>query len=139
VPRSGGLGSTSTTASTQVPQLGSLRGGAPAQLGRVRPRFTAVFTFLGTTAYVFTGPLNRDQVQVLTRIGGIVLIVLGLNLMGILRISRLGWSWRPLERFGAGASSAAERASPWPHARGGLCLGWTPCIGPTLARSSLCH
>jgi len=55
--------------STQV-AAGSLpRLARPAQLGRVRPRFTAVFTFLGTTAYVFTGPLNRDQVQVLTRIG----------------------------------------------------------------------
>ncbi len=95
--------------------------------------FTAVFTFLGVTAYVFTGPLNRDQIQVLTKIGGIVLIVLGLNLMGVLRISRLGWSWRPLERFGAGGSSRGRTGVAGGFTLGAVfALGWTPCIGPTL-------
>ncbi len=95
--------------------------------------FTAVFTFLGTTAYVFTGPLNRDQVQVLTKIGGIVLIVLGLNLMGVLRLSRLGWSWRPLERFGADGSRRGRTGVAGGLTLGAVfALGWTPCIGPTL-------
>jgi cytochrome c-type biogenesis protein len=132
---SGAVAATAATASAPTtPSWGASRGwrALPSSLAFVLG-FTAVFTFLGTTAYVFTGPLNRDQVQVLTKIGGIVLIVLGLNLMGVLRISRLGWSWRPLERFGAGGSSRGRTGVAGGFTLGAVfALGWTPCIGPTL-------
>jgi len=131
----GSLGTTAMTASaTARPSWGASRGwrALPSSVAFVLG-FTAVFTFLGTTAYVFTGPLNHDQVQLLTKIGGIVLIVLGLNLMGVLRISRLGWSWRPLERFGAGGSSRGRTGVAGGFTLGAVfALGWTPCIGPTL-------
>jgi cytochrome c-type biogenesis protein len=132
---SGAIGATAATASAPTtPSWGASRGwrALPSSVAFVLG-FTAVFTFLGTTAYVFTGPLNRDQVQVLTKIGGIVLIMLGLNLMGVLRISRLGWSWRPLERFGAGGSSRGRTGVAGGLTLGAVfALGWTPCIGPTL-------
>src|SRR5215218_6089456 len=47
--------------------------------------FGLVFTLLGITATFAAGPLV-DYLPLLRQIGGIVLIVLGLNLAGILRI-----------------------------------------------------
>jgi cytochrome c-type biogenesis protein len=128
----GPIGASAATAAR--PSWGASRGwrALPSSIAFVLG-FTAVFTFLGTTAYVFTGPLNRDQVQVITKVGGVLLIVLGLNLMGVLRISRLGWSWRPLERFGTGASSRGRTGVAGGFTLGAVfALGWTPCIGPTL-------
>lgn len=93
--------------------------------------FGTVFTLFGVTVYQAAGPLF-DNLPLLRQIGGAILIVLGLNLMGILRIGRLAGAWRPLDRpFG----SRGERRT---GVVGGLTLGaifavgWTPCIGPTL-------
>jgi cytochrome c-type biogenesis protein len=129
-----GPGVATTTSGAPTTAWGTSRGwrALPSSIAFVLG-FTAIFTFLGTTAYVFTGPLNRDQVQALTKIGGIVLIVLGLNLMGVLRIPRLSWSWRPLERFGAGGSARGRTGVAGGFTLGAVfALGWTPCIGPTL-------
>ncbi len=62
-----------------------------------------------------------------------MLIILGLNLMGVLRLQRLAGSWRPLDRLVSFRPSGPRRGIA-----GGLVLGavfavgWTPCIGPTL-------
>jgi cytochrome c-type biogenesis protein len=92
--------------------------------------FGSVFTLLGLTAYVAAGPL-RDHLALLRQIGGVILIILGLNLMGVLHLRTLARSWKPLERFGGPTTR-----------RGGVlggyvlgavfAVGWTPCIGPTL-------
>jgi cytochrome c-type biogenesis protein len=93
--------------------------------------FTTVFTLLGLALSGVLAPL-RDHQDLIRQVGGLVLILLGLNLMGVLRVSRLAATWHPLERF----------TRPGPGGRrgivGGLALGtffafgWTPCIGPTL-------
>jgi cytochrome c-type biogenesis protein len=94
--------------------------------------FTLVFTLLGLTIYVGRS-LNVD-LPLLRQIGGIVLIVLGLQLAGVLRLRRLAWSWRPLDRWWAGRRAADSTPSPLGAFTLGavFSLGWTPCIGPTL-------
>lgn len=69
--------------------------------------FGAVFTILGVTATFAAGPLY-DFLAPLRVIGGAVLVVLGLNLAGILRIPVLDRTWRPLE---AGAASSLAAAT----------------------------
>lgn len=95
--------------------------------------FGLVFTLLGLTAYVAAGPL-RENLPLLRTVGGIVLVVLGLNLMGVLRLGALARSWRPLERFGQQPLGGAAARSPiGALALGSIfAIGWTPCIGPTL-------
>ena len=94
--------------------------------------FTLVFTVLGVTAYVVAGPL-RENLQLLRQIGGVVLIILGLNLMGVLRLSRLARSWKPLERFGERPGSRRGGVIGGFALGSVFAIGWTPCIGPTLA------
>jgi cytochrome c-type biogenesis protein len=122
--------------------------------------FGAVFTVLGVTATYLAGPLV-DYLPLLRQLGGILLIVLGLNLAGVLRIPALDRTWRPLEAGAAGSVAAATGtvALGTPGAgtearfadrlggrvvgtRGGwlasfglgaiFAIGWTPCIGVIL-------
>ena len=88
--------------------------------------FTTVFTVMGASASflgVFT-TVNRDWIA---RIGGLIIIVLGLHLAGIFRIAplmrerRVQLSDKPSGHVGTFAVGAAFGA------------GWTPCIGPVLA------
>ena len=119
--------------------------------------FGAVFTILGITATFVGGPLG-EYLPALRTIGGILLIVMGLNLAGILRIPALDRTWRPLEAGAAGAvaqqTGTVAFATPGGGAapgvgerlggrlvggRGGIlasfglgvvfAIGWTPCIG----------
>lgn len=94
--------------------------------------FGIVFTALGLSLNAATS-LLRDHQALLRQVGGILLIVLGLNLMGVLRLSALMRTWRPLER-----EPTLGRRTDRTGITGGLvlgvvfALGWTPCIGPTL-------
>ncbi len=94
--------------------------------------FGLVFTILGVAAYVVAGPL-RDNLDLLRQIGGVILIVLGLNLMGVLRFRTLARSWKPLERFGGERRGSRRGGVVGGFALGSVfAIGWTPCIGPTL-------
>ena len=121
--------------------------------------FGAVFTILGITATYAAGPLF-DYLPVLRQVGGILLIVLGLNLAGVLRIPALDRTWRPLEAGAAGAVANAtgtvalgsgggtqarfadrlggrivSARSGWAASFGLgaiFAIGWTPCIGVIL-------
>ncbi len=124
--------------------------------------FGVVFTILGITATFVGGPL-ADYLPAFRTIGGILLIVMGLNLAGILRIPALDRTWRPLEAGAAGAlaqqTGTVALAAAGPSGdpglgerlggrivggRGGVlssfglgvvfAVGWTPCIGIILGQ-----
>ncbi|MEZ4598060.1 MAG: cytochrome c biogenesis CcdA family protein [Chloroflexota bacterium] len=131
---------------TQTPLTlaGATTAGAPPASAGLRPvtpgllnavafvlGFGVVFTALGLSINAATSVL-RDHQDLLRQIGGVVLIVLGLNLMGVIRIPILSRTWRPLES-GPSLGRSERRGVV-----GGLvlgvvfALGWTPCIEPTL-------
>ncbi len=119
--------------------------------------FGAVFTVLGVTATFAAGPLV-DYLPWLRRIGGLVLILLGLSLAGLIKIPILERTWRPLDA-GAQASLASASGTVALAGTGGgsstfdriggrlvggggylasfglgsiFAVGWTPCIGVIL-------
>ena len=61
-----------------------------------------MFTLLGVTATYLASGLAA-YIPTLRVIGGLILIVLGLNLAGILRIPALERTWRPLDAGAAGS------------------------------------
>jgi cytochrome c-type biogenesis protein len=121
--------------------------------------FGAVFTVLGITATYAAGPLF-DYLPILRQVGGVLLIILGLNLAGVLRIPALDRTFRPLEAGaaasvasatgtvalggtgGTGARFADRLGGRIVGAKGGwlasfglgaiFAIGWTPCVGVIL-------
>jgi cytochrome c-type biogenesis protein len=95
--------------------------------------FGLVFTLLGVTATYVAGPLV-DVLPLLRQIGGVVLIVLGLNLAGFVRIPALDRTWRPLEAGAAGslATATGSIALAAPPASGGVGTGMDPGIAERL-------
>ena len=82
--------------------------------------FGAVFTLLGVTATYAASGLAA-YIPTLRIIGGVVLIVLGLNLAGILRIGALERTWRPLDAGATGslATTTGSIALSTPGGSGG--------------------
>src|SRR3989440_4179732 len=87
--------------------------------------FAVVFVALGATASAL-GSLFRDSRVWLARAGGVMLIILGLSLLGVLRISFLmrerqfTLARKPVGYLGSAVVGVAFGAA------------WTPCIGPIL-------
>lgn len=151
---------------TAVAVAGSAAGTPPSRWLAMRHAlafvagFGSVFTLLGVTA-TFVASGFAAYLPALRQVGGVLLVIMGLNLAGILRIPVLERTWRPLD---AGAASsmagttgtialAPPGASDGPSfgdrlggrlvaARGGwlasfglgaiFAVGWTPCIGVIL-------
>lgn len=88
--------------------------------------FTLVFVALGLTASAIGGILNQNRVLI-AQVGGCVVIVLGLQMMGMLRIPFLMMEGR--------VHVTHERRSYWTSGVVGIAFaaGWSPCIGPILA------
>jgi cytochrome c-type biogenesis protein len=92
--------------------------------------FGAVFTVLGVTATYAAGPLF-DYLPILRQAGGVLLILLGLNLAGALRIPRLEQTWRPLQA-GAAGSIASVTGTTALAAPGGGATGDGPGLAERL-------
>src|SRR5690606_32750865 len=87
--------------------------------------FTTVFVALGAGASTIGGLLRAWQ-QELAIVAGILIIVMGLNFLGVLKIPLLSRE----ARFQPGGKPASALAA---YVMGlAFAFGWTPCIGPVL-------
>lgn len=125
--------------------------------------FTLVFTTIGASVGLIAALMSedsayaiRDQIPLLARIAGVFLIVMGLNLIGVIRIP---WLYRTytLESATSGGSVSVGGGGAAAMTMGGggggaprsfapagigyaksagvgaaFAVGWTPCIGPVL-------
>jgi cytochrome c-type biogenesis protein len=88
--------------------------------------FTLVFVALGLTASTLGGVLNANR-TLIAQVGGVLVVILGLQMMGMLRIPFLMMDTR--------VHVQNERRTYWTSAVVGIAFaaGWSPCIGPILA------
>ena len=88
--------------------------------------FTIVFVALGLTASALGGVLNANRLLI-AQIGGCIVVILGLQMMGMLRIPFLMMDTRVHVQH--------ERRTYWTSTLVGIAFaaGWSPCIGPILA------
>ena len=88
--------------------------------------FTLIFIAAGATASV-VGHLFQEQRGWITRVFGVIIIFLGLNMMGLFRLPFLAMDKR---------LHFAHTTTSYPAtflAGIGFAAGWSPCIGPVLA------
>ncbi|MEX2447643.1 MAG: cytochrome c biogenesis protein CcdA [Solirubrobacterales bacterium] len=87
--------------------------------------FSAIFVLLGLTATAL-GSTLQDHEQLLTKVAGGLIVVMGLFFVASIFVTRLNREWHVdalLERAGRGGPVVAGAA---------FAIAWTPCIGPTL-------
>lgn len=87
--------------------------------------FATVFVALGAGASTIGG-LLRQHMDLLSKIGGAIIIVMGLNFLGVFRLGILASEYR----FAGGGKPATLSGA---YVMGlAFAFGWTPCIGPVL-------
>ena len=89
--------------------------------------FTSVFVILfGLPTTVLAGALQQYS-ELITRLGGVVLIVFGLHTMGLFTIPILNVTRQA--QIGSGLQMGCARSALFGVT---FAAGWTPCIGPLL-------
>ncbi|MFY9719036.1 MAG: cytochrome c biogenesis protein CcdA [Candidatus Cybelea sp.] len=88
--------------------------------------FSLIFIALGLSASAIGGALEANRVLI-AQIGGVLVVILGLHMMGMLRI--------PALMRDARLHLTHDRRSVWTSGLVGMAFaaGWSPCIGPILA------
>jgi cytochrome c-type biogenesis protein len=87
--------------------------------------FSCVFTALGAGASVI-GAVLRLYSHILGQVAGVAIIIMGLNFLGLFRLSFLAREARVEVAKPAGPGGAFVMGLAF-------AFGWTPCIGPVLA------
>lgn len=136
-----GAGSRAGSGSTDAADAAPDAAGAPAARADATPEpdgspgrllwgvilFIAGFTLVFVSIAMLGGTLGRFLIEyqdVITRVLGVVIIALGLVFIGVFGMAQR--TLRPQVRGGVGLAGA-------PLLGIALGIGWTPCIGPTLA------
>lgn len=87
--------------------------------------FTLIFVLLGISASAIGGLLQNNK-ELIAQIGGVIIVILGLTMMGMLRIPFLMMDKRVQVR-------RSNRSYVTSFLVGiGFAAGWSPCIGPIL-------
>jgi cytochrome c-type biogenesis protein len=87
--------------------------------------FSIIFISLGASA-TFVGRFMLSRLAMLSKIAGVVIIIMGLHIAGVFRIGFLNYE----KRFHLSSRPAGFLG---PFLVGlAFALGWTPCIGPVL-------
>ncbi len=88
--------------------------------------FSTVFILLGATATALSGIIAQN-INILSKIAGVIIAIFGLHFMGVFRIGFLNFEKRfhlenkPAGPFGSYLLGLA------------FAFGWTPCVGPVFA------
>ncbi len=87
--------------------------------------FATVFVALGVSASAI-GLFLRQYIYILAKVGGVIIIIMGLNFLGLFRIGFLAREARV-------QSNAKPATLSGAYVMGlAFAFGWTPCIGPVL-------
>lgn len=108
-----------------APSSASVRGGVLASSLFFTLGFATVFVALGAGASTI-GLLLRQHLDVLAKLGGLIILLMGLNFLGVFRLGILSRE----ARFQGGGKPATLTGA---YIMGlAFAFGWTPCIGPVL-------
>ncbi|MGI8513993.1 MAG: cytochrome c biogenesis CcdA family protein [Acidimicrobiia bacterium] len=88
--------------------------------------FTVVFTALGAS-FAYVGSVLLASIPLIVRGAGVGIILMGLGMIGVIRMPWLYREWRP--------GRLNRPRGPWGAFPLGMAFafGWVPCIGPVLA------
>jgi cytochrome c-type biogenesis protein len=92
--------------------------------------FTVIFVLIGLSASAIGNVFGAHK-ETIARIGGVIVIILGLNMMGVFRIPQLMMD----KRLHASSVIGKRKQSLWLSFVVGIgfAAGWSPCIGPILS------